>query len=139
MDMQISCRSGKNKLRTESKVGSIKYMAPDVLGLVSSESNISPTYNAEKSDIWSMGIILYKMLYGKQPYSGKDEEQMIKIISEKELAFPDTAKVSPEDIRNTHVSSDVKKLIKKMIDKKQDSRISFKKLYTKLQELNSQR
>jgi serine/threonine protein kinase len=46
IDIEISCRSGKNKLRTESKVGSIKYMAPDVLGLVSSESNISPTYNA---------------------------------------------------------------------------------------------
>lgn len=30
-----------------------------------------------------MGIILYKMLYGKEPFSGKDEEQMIKIISEK--------------------------------------------------------
>ena len=56
-------------------------MAPDVLGLVSSESSIIPTYNAEKSDIWSMGIIFYKMLYGKEPYSGKDEEQMMKIIS----------------------------------------------------------
>ena len=51
-----------------------------------------------------MGIILYKMRYGKEPYSGRDEEQMIKVISEKELAFPDTANLSPEVIRNTHVS-----------------------------------
>lgn len=94
MDLDKECRSGKNKLRTESKVGSIKYMSPDVLNLASENSGTS-TYNAEKSDIWSMGIILYKMLYGKEPFSGKDEEQMIKVISEKELTFPDTAKISP--------------------------------------------
>jgi serine/threonine protein kinase len=80
-------------------------MSPDVLNLASESSTMTCTYNAEKSDIWSMGIILYKMLYGKEPYNGKDEEQMIKVISEKELAFPDTAKISPEVIKNTNVSS----------------------------------
>lgn len=44
-------------------------MAPDVLSLFMSGTE-TKTYNAEKSDIWSMGIILYKMLYGKEPYSG---------------------------------------------------------------------
>jgi len=67
-DIDRQCKSGKNKLRTESKVGSIKYMSPDVLNVA---TNVS-TYNAEKSDIWSMGIILYKMLYGKEPFHGKD-------------------------------------------------------------------
>ena len=80
-ELDSQCKSGKNKLRTESKVGSIKYMAPDVLNLaIPSEASELRTYNAEKCDIWSMGIILYKMLYGKEPFNGKDEEQMIKKI-----------------------------------------------------------
>lgn len=59
-------------------------MSPDVLNLAVSESEIgSRTYNAEKCDMWSMGIILYKMLYGKEPFNGNNEEQMIKKINEK--------------------------------------------------------
>ena len=37
-DLDMQCKSGKNKLRTESKVGSIKYMAPDVLSLAMPEN-----------------------------------------------------------------------------------------------------
>ena len=57
---------------------------------------------------------------------------MIKILSQKELVFPDTAKITPEDIRTTNISSETKKLIKKMIQKDEDKRITFKKLYEKL-------
>ena len=32
-----------------------------------------------------MGIILYKMLYGKEPFNGQNEEEMIKKINEKGL------------------------------------------------------
>ena len=50
-------------------VGSIRYMAPDILRIGSKESSTNVrTYNAEKCDVWSMGIILYKMLYGREPY-----------------------------------------------------------------------
>lgn len=107
-------------------------MSPDVLNVA---TNLS-TYNAEKSDIWSMGIILYKMLYGKEPFHGKDEEEIIKNISEKELKFPDTAKISPEVIKNTKISSDVKRLLKKMIEKDESARLSFKRLYSMLRDLN---
>ena len=106
-------------------------MSPDVLSVA---TNIS-SYNAEKSDIWSMGIILYKMLYGKEPFHGKDEEEIIRNISEKELKFPDTAKVSPGLIKNTKISPEVKRLLKKMINKDEASRLSFKKLYSMLRDL----
>lgn len=128
-EIDQQCKSGKSKLRTESKVGSIKYMAPDMLSLSLLE-NENKTYNAEKSDVWSMGIILYKMLYGKEPFNGKDEEQMMKKIQEKELAFPDTVELTPEVIRNAKVSPSIKRLMKKMIEKDEASRITFKKLYS---------
>ena len=51
----------KSQFMAESVVGTINYIAPDVLRADTSGSK----YNPFKSDVWSMGIILYKMLYGK--------------------------------------------------------------------------
>lgn len=36
-------------------------MAPDII----EAENLNKEYDPYKSDVWSMGIILYKMLYGK--------------------------------------------------------------------------
>lgn len=47
---------------------------------IESKTTIQSKYDPEKSDVWSLGIILYKMLYGKQPYDGKSFEEMIKKI-----------------------------------------------------------
>lgn len=86
-----------------------------------------------------MGIILYKMLYGKEPFNGKDEEQMMKKINEKELTFPDTVELSPEIIRNAKVSPSIKRLMKKMIEKDETSRITFKKLYSTIKSYNKEK
>lgn len=43
------------------------YMAPEVF---------KGSYN-EKCDMWSVGVSAYCLLCGKDPFSGKDEEEMI--------------------------------------------------------------
>lgn len=60
---------------------------------------------------------------------------MIKKINEKELKFPDTVELSPQIVRNYKVSAELKKLLKKMIDRDETSRISFKKLYSTIKSL----
>lgn len=61
------------------------YMAPEVL------QNLK--YH-EKSEIWSLGIIFYEMLYGCKPWQGKTADEHLKFIYNQELDFPDTNKVS---------------------------------------------
>ena len=49
----------------QSLVGSPMYMCPEILN--------GSTYST-KSDVWSMGVIFYQMLYGKTPHKATSLE-----------------------------------------------------------------
>ncbi|XP_016053054.1 PREDICTED: serine/threonine-protein kinase MARK2-like [Miniopterus natalensis] len=54
--------------------GTVPYMAPEILKL--------QPYEGPKADVWSMGVILYRILTGELPFVGKSfEEQKRNIIS----------------------------------------------------------
>ena len=57
---QINKSQQKSQFLADSVVGTINYIAPEVL---LAETN-GTKYHPFKSDVWSMGIILYKMVYG---------------------------------------------------------------------------
>ena len=64
---------------TKSINGTPITMAPEVL---KGENNLI----CSKSDIWSLGIIIYYMLFKEYPYNGKEKNQILKEIeSNKEL------------------------------------------------------
>ena len=65
-----------------------------------------------------MGIILYKMLYGKEPYYGSSTIELLEQIKRNELEFP----------KEISVSEDTICLMKKMIERDEKARISFKML-----------
>lgn len=60
-------------------VGSPIYMAPEILK--------GYPYNI-KSDIWSVGVLLYEMLYGICPYEDKNLSGLISRIDTQPLTFP---------------------------------------------------
>jgi serine/threonine-protein kinase ULK/ATG1 len=60
-------------------------MAPEVLkGLI---------YDI-RADIWSLGVILYEMLYGVCPYEESTIPKLVSLIDNSLLKFPSEASVS---------------------------------------------
>lgn len=60
-------------------VGSPIYMAPEVLK--------NEIYNC-KADIWSMGVVLYEILFGVCPFEEKTIAKLVNLIDHRPLDFP---------------------------------------------------
>jgi serine/threonine protein kinase len=72
----------------KSNAGSLRYMAPEVLQ--------GRTGSDPKIDIWSMGVILYSLVFGRYPFSNSNKEKLRQVICEKELVIK---RVKPKSIR----------------------------------------
>jgi len=77
-----------------SIAGTLYYMAPEVL---------DGEYG-HQCDVWSLGVVLYVILVGYLPFTGKDTRDLIRKISDGHVSFP------PKDWRN--ITMDAKDLIK---------------------------
>jgi serine/threonine protein kinase len=65
----------------ETLCGSPMYMAPEIL--------FHQKYNV-KTDLWSIGIILYEMVYRRFPYQAKNTVELIKEVKRYDIKFPTT-------------------------------------------------
>ena len=70
---------------TKTMVGSPIYMAPEILK--------GENYNT-KADIWSMGVVLFEMLFGYCPYEDRTIYRLLTQINEKPLTIPPSPKIS---------------------------------------------
>jgi serine/threonine protein kinase len=87
-----------------TRVGTPHYMSPQILE--------GDDYT-KKTDIWSLGILFFKILYGIIPWDAKTEMELKDKISKSSLEFPD----------NPLVTSETKKLIMSMLRFNEDDRI----------------
>ncbi|XP_031762466.1 ribosomal protein S6 kinase alpha-4-like [Xenopus tropicalis] len=72
------CKEGDND-RIQSCCGTLPYMAPEMLTEGSYTRSV---------DWWALGVLIYKMLVGKKPFSGNDIENVKNRIINESPSFP---------------------------------------------------
>ncbi|KAL4488758.1 hypothetical protein ABPG73_020457 [Tetrahymena malaccensis] len=93
-----------------SFVGTPLYMSPQIL----QKQNYS-----SKTDIWSLGMIFYELIYTKRAWEGKSYCDLLDNILKKPLQFPEIPKVHQQ----------TKQIIRSMLQQKEEDRISWEELF----------
>eukprot|EP00210_Caulerpa_lentillifera_P003188 g3046.t1 len=101
------CDNGFARLKSTacvSRLGTPYYQAPEIWTL-SSDDALNPRYDGKRVDVWSLGVLVYFMLFGRYPFDVKrnevrsDAEREAAIgllIQQGEFSFPHDKPTSPE-------------------------------------------
>ena len=89
-------------------LGSPIYMAPEVL---------KGEIYSNKADIWSLGVVLYEMVFGHCPFQSNSIANLIEVLNTQNLAFPG------------NISSELKRMISRMLTKDPAQRIGWMELF----------
>ena len=91
------------------KIEKSEYNSPEVL------SNIEEKNLKGANDWWSLGIIIFEMIYGIPPFYTDDNKNMNEFIKNNELIFP----------KNPTISESLKDLIIKLLNKNNEERLGY--------------
>ncbi|KAL3288636.1 hypothetical protein HHI36_003069 [Cryptolaemus montrouzieri] len=78
-------RNGQVPL-SDTFCGSYAYASPEILRGI--------PYQPQQADIWSMGVVLFAMVFGRLPFDDSNYRELIKQVSNK-VIFPKEPRVSP--------------------------------------------
>mmetsp|Transcript_45239 Transcript_45239/g.73682 ORF Transcript_45239/g.73682 Transcript_45239/m.73682 type:complete len:447 (+) Transcript_45239:144-1484(+) len=91
---------------TNSFVGTEEYIAPEVIRGMGHSSAV---------DWWTLGILIYEMLYGFTPFKGRDQNGTFSNIVNNDVKFPDSPSTSPQ----------CKSIIKKLLKRDEKKRLGY--------------
>ena len=98
---------------TQTVCGSPLYMAPEIV--------LRKKYN-EKADLWSIGVILFQIIYGRTPIAAASFPELITKIKNKDIW---TGSSEPP----SHISSELHQLIKRIVVLDPAQRIGFTEFF----------
>lgn len=107
---------------TDFGVGSPLYMAPEVY---EDEDENKKNYD-NYCDMWSLGIVLFQMLYGKTPWDAENSYQLLEKIKSTPLSFPKSS--TPPNLR-------IINFIKKILSYKVEFRPRWKNFFEEAEAL----
>ena len=104
---------GFGMLNPENKIqyffcGTPNYMPPEIIE--------KKGYNGQKADLWSLGILLYKIYCANFPFKGKNEKELYQSIKKNQYTIM------------YYVPENVKKIIKGLIEYEPNRRMSCKEI-----------
>ena len=103
IDFGFGIYNPENKLQNFF-CGTPNYMSPEI--------SSKKYYIPQKSDLWSLGILFFKMTCSDFPFKGKDQKELFKAIKKGVFNYPN------------YVSNDIKKIINHLIVVDPQKRIS---------------
>ena len=99
----------------ETVCGSPLYMAPEIMN--------NHAYN-NQTDLWSIGMILYEMLYGLHPFENcKSVPELKDQLKKTHIEIP------PQNTQNTDVSMNCLDLLRNLLQKKATDRINWDEFF----------
>jgi serine/threonine protein kinase/tetratricopeptide (TPR) repeat protein len=106
LDFGLAKLAGQTRLtKTGSTVGTIAYMSPE---------QTKGEMVDQRTDIWSLGVVMYEMLTGKLPFGGDYEQAMVySIINEEPLQV---------SVLNEDISTELEEIVHKCLTKNVDER-----------------
>jgi len=119
MDFGLAKMIGGTLITKEATtMGTVAYMSPEQAGGNAMD---------HRTDIWSLGIVLYEMLTGKFPFKGENEQSVIYSILNKD----------PEPITKiqAHIPQELENIVNRTLAKNPDKR--YPKMYDILAELRA--
>ncbi|THH33788.1 hypothetical protein EUX98_g408 [Antrodiella citrinella] len=103
----VDTRSCTADFRTNSFVGTEEYIAPEV---------IQTSGHTSAVDWWTLGILIYEMIYATTPFKGVERNDTFHNILHIQVHFRESPKVSPQ----------CKDAVLRLLDKKESTRLGSK-------------